>query len=106
MGLFFKKKSSQPNAALLSRVNGQSLRYVTRRTGSDPTETVVGKGGSLSIHDSHVIVACDEGVVAKIPLEQVQIGELLSGDGATVDFEENGIRVTLVAYYTYYRKVN
>ena len=106
--LFFGKKKKQEAASpeLLARINGKSLRYVTRREEGDYTESVVGKGGGLSVRDGAVIIVCDNGVVLKKPVEELVIGELLSRDGATFDYTENGQKITVVAYYTYYRKVN
>ena len=107
--LFFGKKKKDHEVAspeLLARINGKSLRYVTRREEGDYTETVVGKGGGLSVREGDVIVVCDNGVILKKPVSELVIGELLSRDGATFDYIEEGRKITVVAYYTYYRKVN
>lgn len=100
------KKKEAPNAKLISRLSGKSLRYVTRREEGDYKETVIGKGGSLNIRNDEVIIVCDGGEVLKKHLSEVTLGELLSNDGATCEFCENGQRVCIVAYYTYYRQVD
>lgn len=105
---FFKgrKKDNGPDRALLDRLNGKSLRYVTLRQDGDYKETVIGKGGSLNIRNGEVIIVCDCGEVLKRPLAELSVGELLSNDGATFEFVLDGRKQTVVAYYTYYRQVN
>ncbi|MBO5646716.1 MAG: hypothetical protein J6S59_06325 [Clostridia bacterium] len=107
MFLFRKKKNiNAPDPRLIARLNGKSLRYVTRRDEGDYKETVIGKGGSLNIRNDEVIIVCEAGEVLKKPVTEVVMGELLSNDGATFEFDGPEGRITIVAYYTYYRKVD
>lgn len=107
MFLFRKKKNpNAPDPRLIARLNGKSLRYVTRRDDGDYKETVIGKGGSLNIRNDEVIIVCDAGEVLKKPVAEVVMGELMSNDGATFEFDGPEGRITIVAYYTYYRQVN
>lgn len=99
------KKKDIPSAGLLARLDGKSLKYVSVRRGEDYTESVVGKVGALNIRDGRVVISCDTGVVLNRSIAELTIGELLSNDGATFQYrDEQNIPVTMIAYYTYYRK--
>lgn len=110
MGIFSrgKKKTADTNRELLSRIDGRLVRYVTRR-GTDedgnPTETVLGKEGRITVQHGMAAVSCDGREVFRCDVEEVKCGELMSLEGAVFTGVNalSGQEDTVVAYYKYYR---
>lgn len=110
MGLFSRKnkKTLETDPALLAKLDGKLIRYVTRR-GMDekgnPTETVLGKEGRIAFHQETIAVSCGGTDVFRCPLEVAKCGELMSLEGVVISGpnELTGGPDTVVAYYKYYR---
>lgn len=110
--LFFKKKKSAVPAhldeALLKRMDGKELAYVTERVTEDGTvtEKVLGKIGRINTHDGIIAISCDGTPLFSCEYATAECSELMSLAGVIVkgvDRHTNTHR-TLVAYYQYYRK--
>lgn len=102
MGWFSRKKNAVPEG--LNRLDGKLITYAVRR--EPDGEVVIGKDGricaatemlELRFSDSSVPFAC--------PVSTMQFGELMSRNGVLItgDDQITGRRVSVVAYYKYYR---
>lgn len=110
MGLFSRKKSkaADTNTALLARIDGRLIRYVTRRDTDEngsPRETVLGKEGRIHVQPDYVAVSSNGKEVFRCTPEDVKCGELMSLEGVvfTGINQLTGQMDTVVAYYKYYR---
>ncbi|HIZ20453.1 MAG TPA: hypothetical protein H9674_06310 [Firmicutes bacterium] len=101
MGLFGRRKTSEDRetAALLARLDGKSVKYVTRRDPATQVETVIGHEGRLNTKDGQIVIVCNGTEVFRCPSAGARCGELLSLDGVTIRTDEGMV----VAYYQYYR---
>ena len=81
--------------------SGASQGGATNDTPSTPNTNNTTTGSN-----DEIIIVCEAGEVLKKPVSEVVMGELLSNDGATFEFDGPEGRITIVAYYTYYRKVD
>ena len=101
MGLFGKRRSPEDKetAALLARLDGRSVKYVTRRDLETGVETVIGREGRLNTKEGKIVIVCNGTEVFRCPAEDARCGELLSLDGVTIRTGEGMV----VAYYQYYR---
>lgn len=100
--LFGKKKSTPPDC---EKFDGKLITYAVRR---DPEgEIVIGKDGRIcSATDLVELRFSDGSVPFACPAETAQFGELMSNNGVIItgDDQITGTRVSVVAYYRYYRK--
>ncbi len=106
MGLFKKKNK---NEALLKTFDGREVKYVTKRNShSDGTVTydIIGKAGRIAVVGENIRVICGEIDVFTCPVIDSKYYLLMSGDGVTVEGQNqvSGEYDTVTAYYTYYRK--
>lgn len=86
-------------------VNGQHIKYVTEKR--DDVEEVIGRNGGLNVRNDEMIVFASSQVVFRCKLDDLQLWELLSGDGIVLtgpDLENGGLERTLVAFYVYHRR--
>ena len=101
-------KKGRPSASpqkQIQRLHGMAIKYVTERKGE--VEEVVGKGGSLSIRNGELIVHSSGDIVMRAHTAELQVSELLSGDGVILtapDYEHGGEMRSVIAHYVYYRK--
>lgn len=110
MGLFSRKKNkaADTNTALLARIDGKLIRYVTRRETDEngsPRETVLGKEGRIHVLADRVAVSCNGQEVFSCAADGVKCGELMSLEGVVFTGFNTllGQMDTVVAYYKYYR---
>lgn len=106
MGLFKKKNK---NEALLKTFDGREVKYVTKRVPhNDGTVTydIIGKAGRIAVVGDNIRVICGEIDVFTCPVADSKYYLLMSGDGVTVEGQNqvSGEYDTVTAYYTYYRK--
>lgn len=103
MGWFTKKKKSAVPEEVL-RYDGKLLTYAVRR---DPDgEIVIGKNGRICAATERLELRFDDGSVPfACPAATATCGELMSRNGVLItgDDEITGKRVSVVAYYKYYR---
>lgn len=102
MGLFSRKKLESANN--LPQLDGKLISYAVRR---DPSgETVIGKNGRICAATQQLELRFEDGSIPfACPVSTLQYGELMSRNGVllTGDDSVTGQRVTVVAYYQYYR---
>lgn len=102
MGFFFKKKKAVD--PVWERVDGKHISYAVRR---DPeTEVVIGKDGRICAATDLLELRFTDGSIPFVcPIEGAQCGELMSRNGVLItgDDQVTGKRISVVAYYKYYR---
>ncbi len=106
-----KKKASMTTGgdALLEKINGKELAYVTERLPDESgtvIEKVLGKIGRINASNGLITIMCDGKLVFSCESASAEYGELMSLAGVIVKGtdRENGNYRTVVAYYQYYRK--
>ena len=104
---FFKKKNK--NETLLKTCDGRELKYVTTRVVHDDgsvTYDIVGKSGRIAVVDDNIRIICGVLDVFTCPVSDSKYYLLMSGDGVTVEGQNQvtGQYDVVTAYYTYYRK--
>lgn len=105
MGFFFRRsgrKSTMPEG--LDRLDGKLITYAVRR--EPEGEVVIGKDGRICAATQRLELRFSDNTVPfACPVDSVQFGELMSKNGVLItgDDEVTGKRVSVVAYYKYYR---
>ncbi len=96
-----KAKEKRDSLAALKRVDKARIRYVTERF-PNGTETVVGRGGAVSVTDERVVLLCEGKAVFCCATGDIRCAELLSGDGAVFSGmdTETGNRRDVTAHFT------
>ena len=110
-GFLRKKKASATSGgdALLTKIDGKELAYVTERVPDDSgtvIECVLGKVGRINAHDGLITIVCNGSPVFSCNSDQAEYGELMSLAGVIIKGidRDSGKFRTVVAYYQYYRK--
>ena len=101
---FWKHRSRSGCPAALKRLDGKLISYAVRR--EPEGEVVIGKDGRLCAATDVLELRFNDGSVPfRCPINTLEQGELLSHNGVllTGDDTVTGRRVTVVAYYRYYR---
>lgn len=104
---FFRRKKSLDSMGIdemLKYICKKPVKYVSIRRATDPTEEVLGKAGYINYKDGRVIISADMKIVLDRPVSELKVGELMSKNGATFSYVEDGEKMTVIAYYSYYRK--
>ncbi len=106
MGLFKKKNK---NESLLKTFDGREVKYVTKRVPHDDgtvTYDIIGKAGRIAVVDNNIRIICGVIDVFTCPVSDSKYYLLMSGDGVTVEGQNqvSGNYDSVTAYYTYYRK--
>lgn len=110
--MFFKKKNKPPKNTdspefrlyMCQKLDGRALKYILER-GEDCVDTVIGKGGVLSLYEGDFSVICEGKTLFVCKADELLAWEFMSLDGATLtgfDKVQQKER-TILAYYTYYR---
>lgn len=92
---------------MAKRLDGRKIKYVTERIADE--DYVIGKEGAIIRKEDELAVLSTDDVVFRAKTDTLQMNELLSLDGIILtgeDLEHDGKQRCVVAYYTYYRKVN
>ena len=84
----FKKKDKGSKAALKS-FTGRQLQYVSKRVEDENgvRDMIIGKGGRVAVHDGEIKIICGTESVFTCPVNKACCNLLLSGNGATVEGE-------------------
>ncbi len=104
--LFKAKPGSKAYRVMMAeKFNNLIIESVTERV--DNQEILVGRAGSISIKDKSFIICCEGKVVFHGNTEEIDVSELMSKNGIIVAGfdEEKGERRTVVAHFSYYRKL-
>lgn len=101
-----KKKKAEAERERIAALCAKDLQYVTLRDCAENTEVVIGKSGYINFSEDRIMILCDGKLVFSKPVSELAVGELLSKNGSTFSYTDNetGKRMTVVAYYSYYRK--
>lgn len=108
---FFKsqkeRKEEKAFQELLERLENRSFRYITERDLETYSETVIGREGAISIVGEEIVLLSNAKELFRGNLFETKLGELLSMEGLTIKGTDknSGKLRSLVAYYSYYRKV-
>lgn len=92
---------------MAKQLNSRKIKYVTERIGDE--DYVIGKEGSLIRKDNELLVLSSDTIVFRAKIDLLQMNELLSFEGIILtgeDLEHEGKKRCVIAYYTYYRKVD
>lgn len=101
-----KKKKAEAERERIAALCAKDLQYVTLRDCAENTEVVIGKSGYINFGEEKIMILCEGQLVFSMPIADLTVGELLSKNGSTFTYvdKETGKRMTVVAYYNYYRK--
>ena len=102
-------KSMRYKRELADKICGHSMKYVTVASG-DRGDVVIGKDCTCRVADGYFTVTDGNGdLIYKVSMDNVKLFELMSLDGVVITFPDptadEGER-TVVAYYSYYRKLD
>ena len=104
----FKSKDQNSYRFKLDRareLHGQVVKYVTENRNGN--EDVVGRGGSMAIHDEKFIVDSSGDRLFMCEISELEASYLMSGDGVIItgpNLLENGKIRTITVHFVYYRK--
>ncbi len=103
MGWFFRKQTVKQPPVIVA-LDGKLITYAVRR---EPTgEVVIGKDGRICAATEQLELRFSNGSIPfACPLSTLEYGELMSRNGVLITGDDiiTGTRVTVVAYYKYYR---
>ena len=63
-------------------LHGQTIRYVGEM--KDGVENIVGRGGNASVRNGELLIFSSNDVIYRTRVEEVEISDLLSGDGVVL----------------------
>ena len=98
--LFKRREQPSPFVAL----DGKLITYAVRREANG--EVVIGKNGRICVDNEQLELRFQNGTVPfACPLSTMEYGDLMSKNGVLITGEDTVTqnRVTVVAYYKYYR---
>ncbi len=108
---FIGKNENSPafRRRLASQLDKKQLKYVSERIGDD--DFVIGHAGYITLnsdHDELLVTSNDSGTLFRAKIDTLKMNEFLSLDGIIFtgeDIEHDNRERCVIAYYTYYRKV-
>lgn len=105
------EKSRRFREEMAKHLDRRAVKYVTERLPGENTDSVIGRAGELLCRDGDILVVAGDGVLfrGKIADPDTKMSELMSLEGVIIegkDLSRGGQFRTVIAYYTYYRKVN
>ncbi len=89
---------------MAKKLDGRALKYILER-GDDSTDSVIGKGGFISLYEGTISVICDGQTLFKANVDTMSAWEFMSLEGVTITADDliTGKERTVMCYYTYYR---
>ncbi len=109
MGIFSRLRGGggavTANVKRAKELHGQLIKYVTERI--DGNDNVVGKGGSVSVRDTQLLLFSSEKILMRAEMDALEVSYLLSGDGVVLtapNLEDGGAVHSYIAYFVYHRK--
>lgn len=106
--LFKKGKRPGTHAYRMERareLHGLAVKYVTERNGDN--DDVIGRGGSLSVHEDKFIVDSSGKRLFMCEIRCLDSSFLMSGDGVIIsgpDLLNNGLYRCITVHFVYHRK--
>ncbi|MBQ7038911.1 MAG: hypothetical protein IJN61_07400 [Clostridia bacterium] len=104
MALFFRKRAKDKQPSAVIALDGKLITYAVRR--EETGEIVIGKDGRICAATEELELRFSDGSVPfACALSSMEYGELMSRNGVLITGDDTvtGKRVTVVAYYKYYR---
>ncbi len=86
-------------------LHGQAVKFVTERV--DGNENIIGRGGSLAIHEDRFIVDSSGDRIFVCYIKELEANWLMSGNGAVIsgpNLLEDGKHRTMTVHFVYHRK--
>lgn len=86
-------------------LHGQAVKFVTERR--DGNEDIIGRGGSLAIHEDTFIVDSSGDRIFVCYIKDLEANWLMSGNGAVItgpNLLEDGKMRTMTVHFVYHRK--
>ena len=86
-------------------LHGQAVKYVTENI--DGNDDVIGRGGSMSIHEDKFIVDASGKRLFMCQIKYLDASMLMSGDGVIIsgpDMLSDGIYRSITVHFVYHRK--
>ena len=86
-------------------LHGQAVKYVTENR--DGNDDVIGRGGSLSVHEDKFIVDSSGKRLFVCDIKYLDTSMLMSGDGVIISGPDNlneGIYRSITVHFVYHRK--
>ena len=87
------------------KLHGQAVKFVTERV--DGNENIIGRGGSLAIHEDTFIVDSSGDRIFVCYIKDLEANWLMSGNGAVItgpNLLEDGKMRTMTVHFVYHRK--
>ena len=94
---------------MANHLDRRAIKYVTERKPGENVDSVIGKAGELLRRGDEILVIAGDGILFRGKIADTAMSELMSLEGVIFtgrDLEHGGIERTVIAYYTYYRKVS
>ncbi len=91
---------------MAAHLNGMSLKCVTEKVNG--VEEIIGKSGSVTVRDGELILFSSMDIVFRCDILEMKAWELMSLDGVVItapDKEHGGEERTVIAHYTYWRRM-
>ncbi len=104
MAWLFRKREKDKQPAAIIALDGKLITYAVRR--EETGEIVIGKEGRICAATEELELRFSDGSIPfACPLSSMEYGELMSHNGVLITGDDTvtGKRVTVVAYYKYYR---
>lgn len=104
MAWFLKKRAKDKQPSAVIALDGKLITYAVRR--EETGEIVIGKDGRICAATETMELRFSDGTIPfACPLGSMEYGELMSRNGVLITGDDTvtGKRVTVVAYYKYYR---
>ena len=93
---------------MAKKLDRRAIKYVTERLPEEDSDSVIGHAGELLCRDGDICVIAGDGVLFRGHIADTKMSELMSLEGVILtgaDLAHSGKERTVIAYYTYYRKV-
>jgi len=92
---------------LAKKIDRKQLKYVSERIGDE--EIVIGHKGYIVCVEDELSISAENGTIFRAKIDTLKMNELLSLEGIILtgnDLSQEGKERCVIAYYTYYRKVD
>ena len=97
----FRNRKLYANKAVLARINGKPIRYVSARDENN-VESILGRGGLLQVKNDRITLNCEGKTVFACPAKGAVIAELISLGGVRITGLVDGEEQTVTAFFTYF----
>ena len=99
----FGKKPKGASSAVLDRIDGKPILYVSERDQNN-VESIIGRHGLIEIKGDTFSILCEGVNVFSCPTKTVEVNELQSRGGARIEGTCNGVRRTVTVFFVHFNK--